>query len=324
VPYQFDGDNHRVTTGAVTVEPGAEFTFGSGARITVLPEGSFVAEGTSDAPITFVGESATPGYWQGINIRSNNPNNTLANVEVAHGGANNWANVYLSGSAQVAVTDSTFRQCATSGIVAERGTTFREFATNEFRSNENDALYVPTTLAGSLDAASTYVGDNGVDAVGVFSQDVEEDATWPGVPYRFDGDNHRVTTGAVTVEPGAEFTFGSGARITVLPDGAFTAEGTSDAPITFVGESATPGYWQGINIRSNNQNNTLANVEIAHGGANNWANVYLSGSARATITDSTLRDSATWGLYAEDGTTLESSSNVFENNGEGGVRTPQA
>ena len=322
VPYMFDGGNHRVFA-AVSIDPGAEFAFGEGARITVLDGGSFRAEGTGDSPIVFEGESETPGYWQGINVRTRSPDNSLDNVEVAQGGAGGWSNLYLSGDAQVSVTNSTFRQCATSGLIAEGGTELTEFSTNEFRDNADAAASIRTTHAGSIDADSTYAGGNGTEAVFVSSRDVDDDATWAAAPYAFDGGNHRVFA-AVSIEPGAEFTFGEGARITVLEGGSFTAEGTSDSPIRFEGRSTAPGHWQGINLRSTNADNSLENVEISHGGAGGWANVYLSGGARASVTDSTLRESATWGLYAEDGTTLEASNNVYENNGEGGVRTPQS
>jgi uncharacterized protein YaiE (UPF0345 family) len=322
VPYYFDGSNHRLF-GAVSVDPGAQFTLGEGARVTVKEGGSFTAEGTSDSPIAFEGETATPGYWQGIRIRSNNPDNSFDNVVIAHGGANGWANVYLDGGAQAAVTNSTFRQSATAGLVAESGVTLSAFATNEFRANEGAAVSVPTTVLGSVDAESTYVADNGTDAVRVFDEDVEDDATWAAVPYYFDGSNHRFF-GAVSVDPGAQFTFGEGARITVKEGGSFAAEGSSDSPIAFEGATASPGHWQGIRIRSNNPDNSFDNVVVAHGGASGWANVYVGGGAQAAVTNSTLRQSATWALYAEDGATLDSSNNTYENNGEGGVRTPQS
>jgi hypothetical protein len=324
VPYRFDGQNHRFTGGAVTVQQGAQFTFGEGARITVKSGSSFTAEGTGDSPVTFEGERSSPGHWQGIRLRSNNPNNSFDNVDVAHGGASDYANLYVEGGAQASVTNSAFEQSATAGLVAESDATLPEFAANEFRENEGPAVYVPTSLVGSLDADSAYVGDNGTDAVGVFSHDVAEDATWPGVPYRFDGQNHRFTGGAVTVQQGAQFTFGEGARITVKSGSSFTAEGTGDSPVTFEGERSSPGHWQGIRLRSNNPNNSFDNVDVAHGGASDYANLYVEGGAQASVTNSTLRESATWGLFAEDGATLESSSNTFENNGEGGVRTPEA
>jgi hypothetical protein len=322
VPYRFDGENHRINGGAVTVEPGAQLTFGEGARLSVKSGSSFTAEGTGDSPINLEGETAAPGFWEGIRVRSNDPANSFDNVEVANGGKNEWANIYVEGGAQASVTNTLSEQSATAGLVAEGDARLSEFATNEFRDNEGAAVYVPTRLVGSLDADSTYVGGNGTDAVGVFGRDVEEDATWPGVPYRFDGENHRINGGAVTVEPGAQLTFGEGARLSVKSGSSFTAEGTGDSPITFEGETASKGHWQGIRLRSNNPNNSFDNVEVAHGGANEWANIYVEGGAQASVNNSTLRESATWGIYAEDGATLEYSNVAFENNAEGGVREP--
>jgi len=321
-PYRFAGQNHRLFA-AVTVDPGGQFTFGEGARVTVKEGGSLTAEGTSDSGITFEGETATPGYWQGIRIHSNEPANSFDNAVVAHGGANGLANLYLRGSARAAVTNSTFRESATSGLVADGGTTLSEFSTNEFGNNQEAAVYVSTAHLGSIDAGSTYAGGNSTDAVRVFSRDVESDATWPAVPYRFDGQNHRLFA-AVTVDPGGQFTFGEGARVTVKEGGSLTAEGTSDSGITFEGANATPGQWQGIRIHSTDPANSFQHVVVAHGGGNGLANIYLTGDAQGSVTNCTLRQSATWGLYAEDGVTLDASSNVFENNGEGGVRTPQS
>ncbi len=324
--------NVRVTDEAtLTIEPGVEVIGQSGSRLTVLDDAALVASGDPENPVWFHGESEAPGYWQGIWIKTDNPNNSFDNVDIAHGGANDYANIYLEGTAgngHASVTNSTLRESATAGLIAEEGATLAEFATNEFRDNEGPAVYIPTTLAGSIDADSTYIGDNGTDAVRVSSHDVEDDATWPGVPYRFDGQDHTLTDGAVTVEPGARFTFGDGARIQVRAGSSFTAEGTGDSPITFEGASATPGHWQGIWIKSDNPNNSFDNVDIAHGGANDYANIYLEGTAgngHASVTNSTLRESATWGIYVEEGAALvESSNNTFEDNEEGGIRRPES
>jgi hypothetical protein len=322
VPYRFAGQNHRIFA-AITVDSGAQFTFGEGARVTVKEGGSLTAEGTSDSPITFEGGTGTPGYWQGIRIHSNEPANSFDNAVVAHGGANGLSNLYLTGSGRATVTNSTFQRSATAGLVADSGTTLSEFSTNEFSNNQEAAVYVATTHLGSIDADSTYAGGNSTDAVRVFSRDVESDATWPAAPYRFDGQNHRIFA-AITVDPGAQFTFGEGARVTVKEGSSLTAEGTSDSPITFEGVNATPGQWQGIRLHSTDPANSFQHAVVAHGGGNGLANIYLTGDAQGSVTNSTLRQSATWGLYAEDGTTLDASNNVFENNSEGGIRTPQS
>jgi len=317
VPYRFTGSNHRLL-GEVTVDPGASFVFMSGGRITVKSGGSFVAEGTSDARISFEGETATTGFWEGIRLRSNNPNNSFDYVDLAHGGLNDWSNIYLDDNSQAAVTNTRSSQCSTSGLIATSGTTLSEFASNTFEENEFAAIEIPTALAGAIDADSTYVGENNHDAVYVSSQDVENDATWPAAPYRFEGSNHRLV-GAVTVDPGAEFTFESGGRITVKSDGSFAAEGESDANISFTGATDSQGFWEGIRLRSNNPNNSFDNIEVANGGQNGWANIYLDDSSQASVTNSTLRASATYGIIVTSGASLDASNNTFENNAEGDI-----
>jgi len=318
-PYRFEGSNHRVTGAAVTVEPSASFVFESGGRITVRDGGSFAAEGERDAPITFEGETAMTGFWEGIRLRSNNPNNSFDNVEIAHGGQGDWANIYLDDDSQASITNTQSSECSTSGIIATSGTTLREFASNTFEKNEFAAIRIPTSLVGSVDADSTYTGGNGHDAVYVSAEDVEEDATWSAAPYRFEGSNHRVTGAAVTVEPSASFVFESGGRITVRDGGSFAAEGERDAPITFEGATDTRGFWEGIRLRTNNPNNSFENVEVANGGSGGWANIYLDDDSQASVTDSTLRASSTYGIIVTSGASLESSNNTFESNTEGDV-----
>ncbi len=318
-PYRFEGSNHRVTGAAVTVEPGASFVFESGGRITVRDGGSFAAEGESDAPITFEGETATTGFWEGIRLRSNNPNNSFDHVEISHGGQGDWANIYLDDDSQASITNTQSSECSTSGMIATGGTTLREFASNTFEENEFAAIRIPTSLVGSVDADSTYTGGNEHDAVYVSDADVEEDTTWSEAPYRFEGSNHRVTGAAVTVEPGAEFTFEEGGRITVRDGGSFAAEGESDAPITFEGATDTRGFWEGIRLRANNPNNSFDNVEVANGGQGGWANIYLDDDSQASVTNSTLRASATYGIIVTSGASLDASNNTFENNAEGDI-----
>lgn len=317
VPYRFAGENHRINA-AVTVDPGAQFVFMSGGRITVRSDGSFIAEGESDSRISFEGETATTGFWEGIRIRSNNPNNSFDYVDLAHGGLNDWANIYLDDNSQASITNTRSNQCSTSGIIATSGTTLSEFGSNTFEENGFAAIEIPTSQVGAVDADSTYAGENNHDAVYVFSQSVENDANWSAAPYRFAGENHRINA-AVTVDPGAGFTFEEGGRITVRSDGAFTADGSGDANISFTGATDTQGFWEGIRLRSNNPNNSFDNVEVTNGGQNGWADIYLDDNSQASVTNSTLRASSTYGIIVTSGASLDSSNNTFENNAEGDI-----
>jgi hypothetical protein len=313
VPFRFEGGNHRIQA-PVTVAPGTTLTFEQEGRITALRDGTLTAEGTSEDPVTFEGATAEPGFWDGIRLRGNT--HSFDHVEIAHGGGNDLANIQLDGDAEVSITNTLFEGCSTSGLVVTEKSTLREFSNNTFRNNEFAAVELPTSQVGSVDAESTYAGGNQYDAVYVVnSARVNSETTWPAAPFRFEGANHRIQA-SVTVAPGASLTFEEGARITALRDGALTAEGTSEDPISFTGATDTQGFWEGIWLRTNTH--SFDHVEVANGGRNDFANIYVS--SEASVTNSTLRASATYGIIVTDGATFQGSNNTYQNNAEGAIQ----
>jgi len=68
----------------LTIQPGTNVSFGSGARLRVF--GSMAAVGTPSARIRMTGEQPVRGHWDGIEINSSNTRNELAYVDLAYGG----------------------------------------------------------------------------------------------------------------------------------------------------------------------------------------------------------------------------------------------
>ncbi len=318
-PYFFK--NNTKLFAPITIDPGAQFTFQSGGKLTVKSSGgSLTADASDGDPITFEGATATPGYWQTIEFESNNPNNVLNNVEVAHGGGGDWANVWVQDDARLSVQNATFAESDTYGLVVENGATLPEFATNTFSNNGTAPLRVSATVVGMLDSGSTYVGGNGNDHIEVNNADVEDEATWPATdaPYFFKNNTKLFTP--ITIDPGAQFTFQDGGKLTVKSNGgALTADAGGGETISFVGASATPGYWQTIEIESNTPDNVFNNVEVAHGGGGDWANIWIQDDAQATVQNSLIRESATFGIVAESGSVFNGSNNTYQNNASGGI-----
>ncbi|MEF8776226.1 MAG: right-handed parallel beta-helix repeat-containing protein [Haloarculaceae archaeon] len=316
-PFYFE-DNSRLFA-PITVDPGAHFIFAEGAKLTVKEEGGLTANGESDQEIVFEGNAESPGYWETIEVESNNPDNVLDNVVVRDAGGGDWAGVWIRGDARCSVTNSTFENSATWGLLAEGGATLPEFSNNEFAGNETAPLSTATTVVASLDAESTYAGDNGNDRIEVNGTDVESEGTWPATdaPYYFE-DNSRLFA-SITVDPGAHFQFAEGAKLTVKEGGSLSADAGDGDTIVFQGATDSPGYWETIEIESNNPDNVLDNVEVANGGSGDWANVWVRGGARAAISNSTFRDSATWGIVVEDGANVELSNNTYQDNAESGI-----
>jgi predicted RecA/RadA family phage recombinase len=125
-----------VVTGSIsinsplTINPGTTIIFKQNAGFTVSSTGSLKAVGTSVAPITFTGETKTPGFWKGI-CYYNTPSadNILSYVVIEYGGSTYFsytdsqkANLAITVSGgtyhcTVAVTNSTFSNSGGYGIV---------------------------------------------------------------------------------------------------------------------------------------------------------------------------------------------------------------
>ncbi len=316
-PYLFNGTTNILAE--VTIQAGAEFHFASEARVDIETDGVLRAMGTATDSVIIRGEVATPGYWEGIVFRSNNPLNELNYTSVAHGGLDGYSNVYVDGNGQAKFAHCTFKESATHGMIAETNTNFAAFTENTFLRNQQSALRIPARLIAAVDGASTYMGGNNDNYISVNRSGINQSGTWPATdaPFRFGGttDIHS----DITVEAGAQFLFAQGARIDVESDGSFKAVGTTTDKITFLGEVATKGYWEGINFISNNPLNELTHTEVAHGGSDGWANVWVQSSGQLTLTESYIHHSSGWGVYVENNATTTINNNTFSENDSGDV-----
>jgi hypothetical protein len=311
--------NIRVTNGAtLTIEPGVEVVGKPGSKLTVKGDGTLQVRGSASDPVWFYGDSRVPGHWEVIEFESDNPNE-LSHAVVHDAGGGDWANVWVQGGARLSVTDSWFANSATWGLVAENGATL-DFARNAFTGNETAPLSVATTLIGSLDSVSLYAGGNGTDHIEVSAADVESEASWPATDAPFFMKGNSRLFAPVTVAPGAHFTFAEGAKLTAKEGGALSAEAGDGETIVFEGDAESPGYWEVVEFESNNPDNVLDNVEVAYGGGGGWANVWVQGGARLSLTNSRLAESATWGIVVDEGANFEGSNNTYVNNAEGGIK----
>lgn len=310
----------------VVVEPGFHMLAREryGLRIRVRSNGSFHAVGASDAPIRFVGEDPTPGTWGGIWMESASEENELTWVEVAHGGSGDRSNLELTLGSRVKITHSIFRDGTDYGIrVGSSGVTLPDFAANEFRGNAIVALEIYAHQIRFMDAASSASG-NGKDVIAVRGGTLTVAQTWPRTSFPY-----LMTLGIgistdVVVEPGFRMLAAEvhGMNIRVRTDGSFRAVGTPTAPIRFMGEAGTAGEWGGIWIESL-ADNAIEYAEIAHGGSGDFSNIYLGSGASVSVRNSTLRDSARYGIYVASSTSaLNQSDNTFSGNQLGDIRWP--
>lgn len=109
--------------------------------------------------------------------------------------------------------------------------------------------------------------------------------------------------GDLVIEAGTRVVFGNGASLVNTGGGSLQAVGTAEDPIHFIGENPVPGYWQGMVFSANNPLNELTHVVVDGAGSGspgygdtNDTNIGVRNNARVKISNTTIRNSAGYGL----------------------------
>jgi len=330
----------------LTIEPGVHLPFQSGAGLYVDPDAVLDADGTSSEPITMTATEGNEqsGWWQGVFSFSAEPNNLLDHVEVRHAGSGSPSTVddggvVVAGGSALTVTNSTIAQSGADGLLLhEENSTLDGFSNNTFSGNAEAPVNIPFTNIGVIDGGSTVPDGKTIRIWGgtiTGSRDVTVNALNADTPYRF---ARGATIGAssggassVTINPGVEMTFESDAGLYVSSGSVLSAEGTAEDPITMTATegNAQPGWWQGVFVFSNDANNLLDHVEIRHTGSGSPntvgdGGVVVAGGSAVTLTNSTIAQSAAYGLLLTEGNaTLDGfASNTFSNNADAPIYIP--
>ncbi|RUA28888.1 MAG: hypothetical protein DSY77_15635 [Bacteroidetes bacterium] len=122
----------------------------------------------------------------------------------------------------------------------------------------------------------------------------------------------------LTIEPGVTIEFVNATRLEL--DGRIVAVGTAEDSIKFTGVEKVKGFWDGITVFSDENQNILeyAVVEFGGGEARGFGlpktNIGVDGGYRLRIKNSTIRESDGYGVYFDGGTVQEFSNNHFEGN----------
>jgi hypothetical protein len=327
----------------LTVQPGVVIAFAADKGMYINnPQGALIAKGTAGQKITFTGKDKTKGFWKGLMIISPSPQNEMDFVEVAYAGSSpltgvgSKANLVLYGNSstpsQVKLTNSTFTNGAGYGLYAQHGTMLLAFANNTASNNTGTAAYVYADQLGMLDAASKFNSGNGYNGVETEGETEDEAAevTWPAFT---DGSKYLVTNdlgikSGVIIAPGATFEFATDEALYVRSGGGYLiAKGTAGLKITFTGKNKTKGFWKGIMVYSPSPRNEFDYTEVAYAGSSpltgvgTKSNLVLYGNsstpASAKVTNSNFNNSNGYGLYVQDGATVNADAgtvNIYSNN----------
>jgi len=130
----------------LTLSAGVKIVFDSAVYLRTT-SGALKAIGTKDKPITFTGKEKVGGYWKGIEIGSNSPQNILEHVIIEYAGSYYAAleiNTHYGTTARVSVKNSIFRHNSNYAIYFDYHEDSRYnndiASVNTFTDNEKGAI----------------------------------------------------------------------------------------------------------------------------------------------------------------------------------------
>jgi hypothetical protein len=319
--------------GNITIAPSTEILFAGGITFNVTGGGMLTAIGTFGQPITFRGQTQTPGFWDGIVIGSST-NNQMAFVNVKDTGANASvpAAIFLT-DAKLTLTDSRISNNSRNGLVTTTGTAdLSGFARNTFSGTALSGVKVVAQQLANLDTASNYHGTgvnntpNGQAYIEIAASNLSNAQTVSVIPQTYRVIGNFGVSGALTIQAGASLDFASGTELNVSATGSLIAIGTSANRIQFKGGTASAGFWEGITLTSGNTNNRLEFADVMHTGSNasKPGAVFMNGASKLSIKDSSFSNNSFYGIYRDSvGSALTNiSGNTFANNPSGDIRNP--
>ena len=326
----------------VMMSAGVEFHMAEDVFITVTDDGSLAATGTAMDRVVFTAQDAD-NPWGGIKIASTDSKNSFDYVTITQAGGTEIgefanfidvpANIGLYENAKLSMTNSTVSDGEGYGIYIRYGE-LSTFESNTVSGNGEYGIGLEAKRVDELDINTTFTG-NTKGAVEIFGGTLDDEtSTWVALK----DDAHYVVTSGVTIQrsltiqPGASLYFDNDVYFQTTESGSLIAQGTADSVIVFT--SAQPGTfkWRGIFVNSSTTNNVLDYVEVSHGGSSKYdfanfvdanVNVGVGNSATLSLTNSTISNSGSYGLYV-DGTInadVEESAagNTFSSNPDGNV-----
>jgi hypothetical protein len=326
-------ENLVLDDGIVTAEAGVVLQFATNRSFDIRSGGQLELAGTAAAPVRLTSQDPV-ATWKGVRLNdSQGSSNAWSYAVIDRAGDDEWtgadysaAAVYLDGSTTLQMDNVSISNSESHGLIAFAEVEF-SFSAGSFEGNETPAYLHPQVVS-SIGADATFSANaNDYIRVTFGNNDVVTGThSWPAHRYRVE--QRSQVEGDVTIAPGAVFEFAQDVSLIVESGATLTAVGTDSAPIEFRGAANTRGYWKGIEIESGGTGTpvtigaTFDHCTISDAGGQAWsgaaeslAAVYLQDTSAAKITNTTIRNSGRYGLWAGNNARLpEFGSNTFSGN----------
>ena len=295
--------------------------------------GILIAEGTSTDSIYFTSAapagSKTAGDWEYLGFYSGAGSNSIMKYCAVDygGGYSDNGSIYIDGSS-VKIDNSRISNSLTSDIYCHNSGRFGSFTNNNVVISQTYPVIIDANEAHTLGTGNTY-SDPGIF---VNAATISANVTWlaQSAPYIINGDVYveSASGNTLTISAGTVVKFDQGSDIYVgyssNTSGKLIALGTSTNGITFT-TAASPGSesaggWNGIFFEAGTASGSILDYcTISYGGgygAPTSGNVTCDGvgAGRLTISNSTITNSAGFGIYIPSGSTPTLTTNIFTGN----------
>lgn len=315
----------------LTIEPGTEIQFNSGAGLLIETGGSLKAVGSVSDKINMHGATDAAGSWKGIYIRSNNVVNEITHCIVSGGGQSSFdgattlvANIRVNLGAKLKLTNSEISKSGkdglrTDGLDSDEQNPISAFSNNTFSNNTNFPITTLAATVNSLDGTSSVYSGNGKQMIEVRGGRMFGNHIWNkcSVPYYINGytiAGYYSDLGNLEVTAGVSIVFASdqGMGVGEYSNGYVRFIGTAAEPISLTGETSGQGAWKGVAFQSLNNQNKMQHVIISGGGSSSFtgatalkANISIGGFSAgvADISNVAVNNSGGYGILVRAGST---------------------
>lgn len=333
----FVTEDLSVADGTVEAEQGVSIHFATDVGVTIAAGGTLRLAGTAEHPVELTTDDPLV-TWRGIQLQdSQGSDNLWEHVVLDRAGSENWtgadysgAAVFVDGSSTLGMHDVTLRDSISHGLLAT-GDVLLDVTDATFEGNDVPAYLHPDVVhALGSETAFTDNTHSYVRVVFGNTDAVVGDRSWQAlaVPYRIE--DRFFVEGTLDLQPGVVIEVTQDASLQIEAGARFAAAGTAEEPIVFRGvSSGTRGFWQGISVEAAGTDVPLEygavfdHVVIEDAGSDTWsgdpessAALYLDAASSALITNTTFRNSASYGLWASDAARIEGfADNTFTDSG---------
>ncbi len=325
----------NLASGTLVVEQGVVMRFGTNKGLRVTSGGRVSLRGTCESRVRLTSKDDASTF-QGVRMTdSQGADNTWTYAVIDRGGDQRWTGanysdgaLYLEGTTKLQMDHVTVSRSKSHGLIAFGEADFA-FASGALTGNLTPAYLHPQVV--DRLPGDVILTDNTNAYIRVAFGNTDRIAgarRWAAhaLPLRIE---ERVRLeGDLTIDPGARLQFAQGTSLRVVAGATLTAKGAADNKITFAGAANTRGFWQGIQIESGGIGTpatigaTFDHCEISEAAGTAWtgnaeskAAVYMDSTAAAAITNTTFRNNAYYGLWADNEARLPGfASNVFTGN----------